>query len=95
MLIRGGALPVGLKEVQTSVVGPSLGIDSLNMSLIAGVIGVGLILIMMIIFYKIMGLIADIALLLYILLVFWILALFSAVLNLPGIAGLILSSGWP
>jgi protein-export membrane protein SecD len=93
MLIRGGALPVGLKEVQTSVVGPSLGIDSLNMSLIAGVIGVGLILIMMIIFYKIMGLIADIALLLYILLVFWILALFSAVLNLPGIAGLILSVG--
>ena len=63
------------------------------MSLIAGVIGVGLILIMMIIFYKIMGLIADIALLLYILLVFWILALFSAVLNLPGIAGLILSVG--
>ena len=93
MLIRGGALPVGLKEVQTSVVGPSLGIDSLNMSLIAGVIGVGLILIMMIFFYKIMGLIADIALLLYILLVFWILALFSAVLNLPGIAGLILSVG--
>ena len=93
MLIRGGALPVGLKEVQTSVVGPSLGIDSLNMSLIAGVIGVGLILIMMIIFYKIMGLIADIALLLYILLVFWVLALFSAVLNLPGIAGLILSVG--
>lgn len=86
-------MPVGLKEVQTSVVGPSLGIDSLNMSLIAGVIGVGLILIMMIIFYKIMGLIADIALLLYILLVFWILALFSAVLNLPGIAGLILSVG--
>jgi preprotein translocase subunit SecD len=44
MLIRGGALPVGLQEVQTSLVGPSLGIDSLNMSLIAGVIGVGLIL---------------------------------------------------
>ncbi len=93
MLIRGGALPVGLKEVQTSLVGPSLGIDSLNMSVIAGVIGVGLILIMMIVLYRVMGLVANIALLLYILLVFWVMALFSAVLNLPGIAGLILSIG--
>lgn len=93
MLIRGGALPVGLKEVQTSLVGPSLGIDSLNMSLTAGVIGIGLILIMMLVLYKIMGLIANVALLLYILVVFWVLAIFSAVLNLPGIAGLILSIG--
>lgn len=93
MLIRGGALPVGLKEVQTSLVGPSLGIDSLNMSLTAGVIGIGLILILMLVLYKAMGLIANVALLLYILIVFWILAIFSAVLNLPGIAGLILSVG--
>ena len=93
MLIRGGALPVGLKEVQTSLVGPSLGIDSLNMSLMAGVIGIGLILILMLVLYRIMGLVANVALLLYILLVFWILAIFSAVLNLPGIAGLILSIG--
>ncbi|GAB1475383.1 protein translocase subunit SecDF [Bacillota bacterium] len=93
MLIRGGALPVGLKEVQTSLVGPSLGIDSLNMSLTAGVIGIGLILLLMLVLYRLMGLVANIALLLYILIVFWILALFSAVLNLPGIAGLILSVG--
>ncbi len=93
LLIRGGALPVGLKEVQTSLIGPSLGIDALNMSLLAGVIGIGLILILMLVLYKIMGLVANIALLLYILLVFWIMALFSAVLNLPGIAGLILSIG--
>ncbi|MDD2215048.1 MAG: protein translocase subunit SecD [Eubacteriales bacterium] len=93
LLIRGGALPVGLKEVQTSLVGPSLGIDSLDMSIISGVIGVGLILIFMLIMYWVMGLTADIALLLYIMIVFWILALFSAVLNLPGIAGIILSIG--
>lgn len=93
LLIRGGALPVGLKEIQTSVIGPSLGIDSLNMSVTAGVIGVGLIMIFMILMYWIMGLTADIALLLYIMVVFWILAIFSAVLNLPGIAGLILSVG--
>ncbi|HZK02397.1 MAG TPA: protein translocase subunit SecD [Anaerovoracaceae bacterium] len=93
MLIRGGALPVGLEEVQTSLVGPSLGIDSLNMSLIAGVLGIGLILIIMILLYRVMGLVANIALLLYILIVFCILAVLSAVLNLPGIAGLILSVG--
>lgn len=93
LLIRGGALPVGLKEVQTSLIGPSLGIDSLNMSVIAGVIGIGLILILMLVLYRIMGLVANVALLLYILLVFWIMAIFSAVLNLPGIAGLILSIG--
>ena len=93
LLIRGGALPVGLKEVQTSLIGPSLGIDSLNMSVVAGVIGIGLILIMMLVLYRIMGLVANVALLLYILLVFWVMAILSAVLNLPGIAGLILSVG--
>jgi SecD/SecF fusion protein len=93
LLIRGGALPVGLKEVQTSVVGPNLGIDSLDMSVIAGVIGVGLILIFMLVMYRVMGIIADIALLLYIMIVFWVFAIFSAVLNLPGIAGFILSIG--
>lgn len=93
LLIRGGALPVGLKEVQTSVVGPNLGIDSLDMSVIAGVIGVGLILIFMLVMYWVMGLIADIALFLYIMIVFWVFAIFSAVLNLPGIAGFILSIG--
>lgn len=93
LLIRGGALPVGLKEVQTSVVGPNLGIDSLDMSVIAGVIGVGLILIFILVMYWVMGIIADIALLLYIMIVFWVFAIFSAVLNLPGIAGFILSIG--
>ncbi len=93
LLIRGGALPVGLKEVQTSLIGPNLGIDSLNMSVVAGVIGIGFILVLMLVLYRIMGLVANVALLLYILLVFWVMAILSAVLNLPGIAGLILSVG--
>lgn len=93
LLIRAGALPVGLLEVQTSLVGPSLGIDSLQNSLIAGVIGVGLILILMLLMYRVMGVVANIGLALYILVVFWVLAILSAVLNLPGIAGLILSVG--
>ncbi len=92
-LIRAGALPVDLKEIETSVVGPSLGINSLSSSVTAGVIGVGLVFLIMLIGYYLMGLVADFALLLYVTLTFWILALFSAVLNLPGIAGIVLGIG--
>jgi len=92
-LIRAGALPVDLNEVETSVVGPSLGIDSLSSSVTAGVIGVGLVFLLMLVGYYLMGLVADFALLLYVTLTFWILALFSAVLNLPGIAGIVLGIG--
>jgi SecD/SecF fusion protein len=92
-LIRGGALPVALKEVQTSVVGPTLGLDALQMSLIAGAIGVVLIFILMLVMYRIMGIAANLALLLYILIVFWVIVAMRGVLTLPGIAGLILSIG--
>jgi SecD/SecF fusion protein len=92
-LIRAGALPVDLKEIETSVVGPSLGINSLSSSVTAGVIGVGLVLLLMLIAYYLMGLVADFALVLYVTITFWILALFSAVLNLPGIAGIVLGIG--
>ena len=93
MLIRGGALPVQLKEVETSLIGPNLGIDSLNSSVLSGAIGLGLILVVMLGMYWIMGVTADIALMLYVLLMFWATALLSQVLNLPGIAGFILSIG--
>lgn len=92
-LIRGGALPVELKEVQTSVVGPTLGLDALQMSIIAGLIGLVLIFILMIAMYRIMGVTANLALLLYILIVFWVIVAMRGVLTLPGIAGLILSVG--
>jgi protein-export membrane protein, SecD/SecF family/protein-export membrane protein SecD len=92
-LIRGGALPVALKEVQTSVVGPTIGLDALNMSILAGLIGVLLIFIIMIAMYRMMGTAADVALLLYILIVFWIFVAMHGVMTLPGIAGFILSIG--
>lgn len=92
-LIRGGALPVELKEVQTSVVGPTIGLDALNMSIIAGIIGIALIFVLMLGMYRIMGFAANIALLLYILIVLWILVMMGGVLTLPGIAGIILSIG--
>ena len=92
-LIRGGALPVELKEVQTSVVGPSIGLDALKMSAIAGIIGIALIFAIMLIMYRLMGMTANIALALYILIVFWVIVGMGGVLTLPGIAGIILSIG--
>lgn len=92
-LIRAGALPVELKEVQTSVIGPTLGLESLDKSMYAGAIGLALIFLFMLVVYKIPGLIADIALTIYILLVFGIMIILGVKLTLPGIAGLILSIG--
>lgn len=92
-LIRGGALPVNLEEVQTSIVGPSLGMNSLTQSIVAALIGIALVLLIMLVFYRIMGLAADIALLVYILIYLWVLIALGNVLTLPGIAGMILSVG--
>lgn len=92
-LIRGGALPVDLKEVQTSAIGPTLGIDSLITSVNAAKIGIALVLLFMLIFYRIPGLVANISLLLYTLIVLYVLVGLRATLTLPGVAGLILSIG--
>ena len=92
-LIRGGSLPVGLNEVQTEIVGPTLGLDAANKSVIAGIIGLALIMIIMLAVYRIMGVVADIALSLYVLLYLWVMIGLGAVLTLPGIAGIILSLG--
>lgn len=92
-LIRGGSLPVNLKEVETNIVGPSLGLDSLKDSVVAALVGIILVILMMLIVYRIMGLAADIALLVYALMYVWILVAFGNVLTLPGIAGMILSVG--
>ena len=92
-LIRGGSLPVPLKEVETEIVGPTLGLDAAQESVVAGAVGIALILILMLIFYRMMGLVADLALLLYVLIVLWTMIGLNAVLTLPGIAGIILSVG--
>ena len=93
LLISAGSLPVDLVEQESSQVGATLGLNSLKMSVIAGAIGVLLIFILMISMYRIMGVVANIALLLYIPAMLWIMVLFKAVLTLPGIAGIILSIG--
>jgi len=92
-LIRGGALPVELTEVQSSVQSASIGADALDKSIVAGAIGLLLVFVLMIIFYGMLGVLADIALALYVAMFIWSMSAFNVVLTLPGIAALILSIG--
>ncbi|MBQ1302612.1 MAG: protein translocase subunit SecF, partial [Firmicutes bacterium] len=92
-LIRGGSLPVELKEINTSIVGATLGYESFEIALKAGIIGILLIMLFMIIVYKIMGVAASVALLLYTVIYLAIFQFFGAVITLPGIFGILLSIG--
>ena len=92
-LIRGGALPANLEEVNSSVQTATIGANALELSVKAGAIGLGLVLLLMFIIYGPLGLVADIALLLYVQIVLWSMAAMGSVLTLPGIAGIILSIG--
>lgn len=91
--INIGQLPFTLKQVQMSAVGPQLGEKALSTSLIAGGIGVLLVMLFMIAIYKLPGLVAAIALCFYIALEAVVLTLAHVNLSLPGIAGIILSIG--
>jgi len=92
-LIRAGALPVELEEIRTSTITATLGEYALERSIQAAIIGISLLMLFMIVIYKIPGLVADIALTVYILLVFGVIVLLNATVTLPGIAALILSIG--
>jgi protein-export SecD/SecF family membrane protein len=93
LMLRSGALPVDLIELETRSVGPTLGQDSLTRSVRAGIAGFVLVLLFMLAYYRFFGLIANVALVTYIALVFALLTAMNATLTLPGIAGLILSIG--
>lgn len=92
-LIRGGALPLELEEVNSSVQSAKIGYNALEMSVYAGIIGLILIILLMVITYRGLGAIASIALLFYVLIVINIMGFMGSVLTLPGIAGFILSVG--
>lgn len=92
-LIRGGALPVELEEVQSSVQTASVGAHALDKSIVAGALGLAIVFLLMLVFYGMLGFIADIALLLYVVMFLWSMVAFNVVLTLPGIAALILSIG--
>ncbi len=92
-LINAGALKYELKNVEQRTVGASLGANSLQTSLIAGGIGLLIVLVIMLVFYRVPGLMADIALIAYSAIFFLVLIWTNANLTLPGIAGIVLSIG--
>ena len=93
ILLRSGSLPVKVEVMETRTVGPTLGQDSKDMSVKAFGIGTISVFVFMVLFYRMSGLVADIALLLYIMLVLLAMKYLNATLTLPGIAGIILSIG--
>ncbi len=91
--IRIGALPLELVELRSNIVGASMGADAINTSVKAGLIGILIVFIFMMIFYRLPGFAASLALVFYASLVVVLLAVFNITLTLPGIAGMILSVG--
>ncbi len=92
-LLNAGALPVPAKIIEENTVGPTLGADSLHKSKIAGLIGIAAVMLFMLFWYRVPGLIANIALIIYSLIVFAIFKMVPVTLTLAGIAGFILSIG--
>jgi preprotein translocase subunit SecD len=96
LLLNAGALPVPLSIVENRQVSATLGADSIRQSLTAGITGIICVMVFMVLYYRLPGLLADIALILYVLAVLAVLSTWSplqATLTLPGIAGIILSIG--
>lgn len=91
--LRSGALPAPITLLEKRSVGPSLGADSIKASMIALISGAVLVIVFMIFYYGIAGIIANLAMVVNILLVIAVMALFSATLTLPGMAGIILTVG--
>jgi preprotein translocase subunit SecD len=93
LVLRAGALPAPLQIVEERSIGPSLGADSINAGIKAGVVGVALVILIMIGYYKMSGALAVAALTLYCLFTLAGLAAFGFTLTLPGLAGFVLSIG--
>ena len=93
IVLRAGALPVAVKVVEENTVGPTLGNDSIRRGMITIVAGFIIILFYMPVYYRALGIVADVALVLNMLIIFGALVVFSATLTLPGIAGIILTIG--
>jgi preprotein translocase subunit SecD len=93
ILLRSGSLPVKVEVLEMRTVGPSLGQDSKDKSVIAFGIGIGAIVIFMLLFYRLSGFVANISLILYVMMLLFALKMLNATLTLPGIAGIILSMG--
>lgn len=93
ILLRSGSLPVKIEVLENRTVGPTLGQDSKDKSIKAFSIGIIGVFVFMLLFYRLAGVVADIALLLYVMLLLLVMRYLGATLTLPGIAGIILSVG--
>ena len=93
MLIQSGALPLDIEEVETRAISATLGIEAIDGALLAGIIGLAIILIFMLVMYRLPGVAADMALLIYVLIVFYVMAIIGVQLTLQGVAGILLGIG--
>ncbi|MBD3377053.1 protein translocase subunit SecD [candidate division KSB1 bacterium] len=93
LVLRAGALPAPVHIITENTVGPSLGQDSITKGTTSAIIGLSLVIIFMVIYYRASGFVADLALILNIIFVLAVMASFHATLTLPGIAGIILTVG--
>ncbi len=93
VVLKYGALPVALEVIENRTVGPTLGQDSVNRSFLAGAIGLLIVVVFMLVYYRLPGLLADVALLIYALVTFALFKLIPVTITLPGAAGFILSIG--
>ena len=91
--LRYGSLPVPVKVVESRTVGPTLGEESVRKSVLAGGIGLAVVILFMALYYRLPGILADLALILYALISFMLFKIIPVTLTLPGIAGFILSIG--
>ena len=91
--LNSGSMPVPVKEESTNIIGPTLGVDSIEKGVMSSIVGLLLVFVMVAVYYRVAGLIANIALIMNAILILAAMAYFNATLTLPGIAGLILSIG--
>lgn len=92
-ILKGGALPVDVEVMSKRTVGPSLGADSLEKSIEAGALGMALLLLFVIGYYRLPGVVAAVSLVAYTLVLTWLISWLNITLTLPGIAGFVLSIG--
>jgi preprotein translocase subunit SecD len=93
IVLRAGALPAPVNILEERTVGPSLGQDSIDKGVWSAIIGLAMVALFMIVYYKLSGLVANLALILNVIILLGVLAAFKATLTLPGIAGIILIIG--
>ena len=92
-VLNTGALPVNMQVISQTTVGPTLGLSSLRSGLLASLVGFALVLLLLLVIYRALGLVADLALIIYAFLLWGLIVIIPITVTLPGIAGIVLSIG--